>query len=335
MNINLSTSYLGLKLAHPFMPGASPMVDKLDTVKQLEDAGASAIILRSLFEEQIEMDQRGVDSLMLSYEESFAEAPSYFPRAEEFAFTPERYLDQIAAIRAAVGVPVIASLNGVSPGGWLSLAESMQQAGADALELNIYSLPSNPEISGAEIENSVIEILENIVGRVSIPVAVKLSPFYSSLPNLARRLASSGARGLVLFNRFYQPDINIDDLEVTPSLQLSDSSELRLRLRWMAILEEIKELDFAISGGVHTVEDAIKALMSGATTVQMVSALLQHGPSHLMKVIVGVYNWMEEHEYGSVEELRGCMSYRKCPDPSGYERANYLRVLQTWQVATG
>ena len=325
MNIDLSTSYLGLQLSHPFMPGASPMADNLDTVKKLEDAGASAIVLRSLFEEQIGMDRRGVDALMLSYEDSFAEAPSYFPMADEFAFTPDRYLDRIAAIRAAVALPVIASLNGVSPGGWVSLAESMQQAGAHAIELNIYHLPSDPEKSAADIENAVVEILENMLRRITIPVAVKLSPFYSSLPNFAKRLEGSGAKGLVLFNRFYQPDIDIEELEVTPSLQLSTSSELRLRLRWMAILEGVKGLDFAISGGVHTVEDALKALMSGATAVQMVSCLLQHGPSHLMKLIVGVYNWMEEHEYSSIGELRG-------PDPGGYERSNYLHVLQTWSV---
>jgi dihydroorotate dehydrogenase (fumarate) len=332
MSIDLSTTYLGLKLKHPFMPGASPLVDNLDTVRQLEDAGAAAIVLHSLFEEQIEMDWRGVDSLMLSHEESFAEAISYFPKAEEFALTPERYLDQIAAIRSAVDIPVIASLNGVTPGGWVSLAESMQQAGADALELNIYQLPADPDVSGAEIEETVVAILEAMLQRVTIPVAVKLSPFYSSLPNFAKRLAGSGASGLVLFNRFYQPDLDIEELEVTPSLRLSTSSELRLRLRWMAILEGIKELDFALSGGVHDSTDAIKAIMAGATTVQMVSCLLQHGPARLREIIVNVYEWMGEHEYASVDELRGCMSYRKCPDPGGYERANYLRVLQTWQV---
>ncbi len=332
MSIDLSTTYLGLKLKHPFMPGASPLVNNLDTVRALEDAGAAAIVLHSLFEEQIEMDWRGVDSLMLSHEESFSEAVSYFPKAEEFALTPERYLDQIAAIRSAVDIPVIASLNGVTPGGWVSLAESMQQAGADAVELNIYQLPADPEVSGSEIEDTVVEILETMLQRVSIPVAVKLSPFYSSLPNFANRLAESGASGLVLFNRFYQPDLNIEELEVTPSLRLSTSSELRLRLRWMAILEGINHLDFALSGGVHDANDAIKALMAGATTVQMVSSLLQHGPTRLREIIVNVYEWMGEHEYTSVNELRGCMSYKKCPDPGGYERANYLRVLQTWQV---
>jgi dihydroorotate dehydrogenase (fumarate) len=332
MSIDLTTNYLGLKLASPFMPGASPLVDNLDTVRKLEDAGAAAIVLHSLFEEQIEMDWRGVDSLMLSHEESTAEAISYFPRAEDFALTPERYLEQISAIREAVGVPVIASLNGITPGGWVSLAESMQQAGADALELNVYQLPADSEISGSVIEETIVSILEIMLRRITIPVAVKLSPFYSSLPNFARRLASSGASGLVLFNRFYQPDIDIEELEVKPSLLLSDSSELLLRLRWMAILESIPDLDFALSGGIHTVSDAIKALMSGATTVQMVSSLLQHGPAHLRVVIEGVTAWMSEHKYASVGELRGCMSYRKCPDPGGYERANYLRVLQTWQV---
>ncbi len=333
MSIELATNYLGLQLKHPFVPGASPLVDNLDTVRQLEDAGASAIVMRSLFEEQIEMDWRGVDSLMLSHEESSAEAISYFPRAEEFALTPDRYLEHIASIRAAVDVPVIASLNGVTPGGWVSLAESMQQAGADALELNIYQLPADTEVSGSEIEDTVVRLLDTMLGRITIPVAVKLSPFYSSLPNFAKRLAASGASGLVLFNRFYQPDINIEDLEVAPSLHLSDSSELLLRLRWMAILESIPNLDFSLSGGVHTGSDAVKALMSGATTVQMVSCLLKNGPGYLEKIITEVRDWMAEHEYASVKELRGCMSYRKCPDPGGYERANYLRVLQTWRVS--
>ena len=333
MSIELSTNYLGLQLKHPFIPGASPLADNIDTVKQLEDAGASAIVLRSLFEEQIEMDWRGVDALMLSHEESSAEAISYFPRAEEFALTPDRYLEHIAAVRASVDVPVIASLNGVTPGGWVSLAESMQQAGADALELNIYQLPADAEVSGSEIEDTVVQLLDTMLERITIPVAVKLSPFYSSLPNFAKRLAASGAGGLVLFNRFYQPDIDIEELEVAPSLQLSDSSELLLRLRWMAILESIENLDFSLSGGVHTGSDAIKALMAGSTTVQMVSCLLKNGPGHLKKIITEVNEWMTEHEYQSVKELRGCMSYRKCPDPGGYERANYLRVLQTWRVS--
>jgi len=308
------------------------MVDNLDLVKQLEDAGASAIVLHSLFEEQIEMDQRGVDALMLSHEESFSEAISYFPKSGDFAFTPDRYLEQIAAIKRCVGIPVIASLNGVTPGGWVSLAKSMEQAGASAIELNVYQLPGNPALSGTDIEVAVLEILSSMVKHITIPVAVKLSPFYSSLPNLARSLEGAGAKGLVLFNRFYQPDIDIETLEVTPSLKLSDSSELRLRLRWMAILESIQGLDFALSGGVHNSVDAIKALMAGSTTVQLVSCLLQHGPQRLREIIDGVQEWMTEHEYSSVSELRGCMSYRKCPDPGGYERANYLHILQTWQV---
>jgi len=201
------------------------------------------------------------------------------------------------------------------------------------LELNIYQLPADTEVSGSEIEDTVVRLLDTMLGRITIPVAVKLSPFYSSLPNFAKRLAASGASGLVLFNRFYQPDINIEDLEVAPSLHLSDSSELLLRLRWMAILESIPNLDFSLSGGVHTGSDAVKALMSGATTVQMVSCLLKNGPGYLEKIITEVRDWMAEHEYASVKELRGCMSYRKCPDPGGYERANYLRVLQTWRVS--
>lgn len=330
---DLSTTYLGLSLAHPFVPGASPLVDSLDTVRRLEDAGAPAIVMHSLFEEQIEMDARGVDQLMLAHEESFAEATTYFPRADEFALSPDRYLEQIARIKAAVDVPVIASLNGVSLGGWVTLAESMQQAGADALELNTYFLASDPTVDAASVELAVTDLLVATCATVTIPVAVKLSPFFSSLPNLARQLESAGADGLVLFNRFYQPDIDIENLEVTPSLRLSDPSELRLRLRWAAILEGQTSLDLALSGGVHDAADAIKALMAGATTVQLVSALLRHGPEHLRTVVEGVREWMSEHEYVNVRELRGCMSYRRCPDPAGYERANYLRVLQTWLPA--
>ncbi len=329
---DLRTEYLGLSLAHPLVPGASPLVDHLDVVRQLEDAGAPAIVMHSLFEEQIETDWRGVDRLMLSHEESFAEATTYFPHAEDFALTPDRYLEHIARIKAAVDVPVIASLNGITTGGWITLAESMQQAGADAIELNTYFLATNPERDASAVEADITDLLVALCGAVTIPVAVKLSPFFSSLPNFARQLEAAGADGLVLFNRFYQPDIDIETLEVSPSLRLSDSSELRLRLRWAAILEGQANLDLAISGGVHTAEDAIKALMAGATTVQMVSALLKQGPGHLATVLAGVKTWMAEHDYASVAELRGCMSYRHCPDPAGYERANYLRVLQTWVV---
>jgi len=332
MPTDLSTTYLGLPLKHPIMPGASPMVDNLDVVRRLEDAGASAIVMHSLFEEQIDMDWAGAERFLYSHEESYSEATSYFPSSDEFTLTPEKYLLQIAKLKETVAVPVIASLNGASPGGWVTLAEAMQDAGADALELNLYTLPSDPGLDADAIENSALEILRGIRENLTIPVAVKLSPFYSSLASFVSKLEAVGADGAVLFNRFYQPDIDIETLEVKPSLQLSDPSELRLRLRWLALLDGIPNLDFAVSGGVHSGTDVVKSVMAGASAVQMVSALLKNGPKHLEGVIREFEQWMNDHEYESVTQMRGSMSYSRCPNPSDYERANYIRVLQTWRV---
>lgn len=332
MPTDLSTTYLGLPLKHPIMPGASPMVDNLDVVRRLEDAGASAIVMHSLFEEQIDMDWAGAERFLYSHEESYSEATSYFPSSDEFTLTPEKYLLQIAKLKETVAVPVIASLNGASPGGWVTLAEAMQDAGADALELNLYTLPSDPGLDADAIENSALEILRGIRENLTIPVAVKLSPFYSSLASFVSKLEAVGADGAVLFNRFYQPDIDIETLEVKPSLQLSDPSELRLRLRWLALLDGIPNLDFAVSGGVHSGTDVVKSVMAGASTVQMVSALLKNGPKYLEGVIREFEQWMNDHEYESVTQMRGSMSYSRCPNPSDYERANYIRVLQTWRV---
>lgn len=332
MPTDLSTTYLGLKLKHPIMPGASPMVDNLDVVRRLEDAGASAIVMHSLFEEQIEMDWAGAERFLFSHEESFAEATSYFPSSDEFTLTPEKYLLQIAKLKETVEIPVIASLNGASPGGWVTLAESMQDAGADAIELNLYTLPSDPGMDADAIENSALEILRGVRENLTIPVAVKLSPFYSSLASFVSKLEAVGADGAVLFNRFYQPDIDIENLEVKPSLQLSDPSELRLRLRWLALLDGVPNLDFAVSGGVYCASDVVKSIMAGASAVQMVSALLKNGPEYVSGVIREFETWMNEHEYESVSQMRGSMSYSRCPTPSEYERANYVRVLQTWRA---
>lgn len=330
--MNLATNYLGLSLRNPVMPGASPLVDDLDLVKRLEDAGAAAIVMHSLFEEQIELEQRGYANEVESYRDSFSEALSFLPEADDFAFSVDQYLERLQGIRAAVGVPVIASLNGTSLGGWVQLAREMESAGAAAIELNYYHVPTDPKQGGRIAENDLVTLLRDLRRKVGVPVAVKLSPFFTSLPNLALRLAAAGASGLVLLNRFYQPDIDIENLDVLPTLRLSDSSELRARLRWAAILYGRVDASIAVSGGVHTAEDAIKAILAGADVVQMVSALLRHGPERLGLVLQEMTRWLEEHEYDSLDQLRGSMSLRHCPDPSGYERANYMRILQAWRV---
>jgi len=328
--MDLSTNYLGIKLSHPFMPGASPMVDDLDTVRKLEDAGASAIVMHSLFEEQIVREQMGAFMNMEGHSESFAEALSYFPKQEDYRLGPDQYLDQIRRVKRAVKVPVIASLNGTTLGGWLDHARLIEEAGADALELNVYYLATDPSENGQMLEDRTVEMVLAVKGNVKIPVAVKLSPFYTSLAHVARRMAKAGADGLVLFNRFYQPDIDIEELQVERTLQLSTSAELNLRLRWLAILSGRMRTSLAVSGGVHTAADAIKAIMTGASAVQVVSALLEKGPAYLRTLRNEVAQWLEKHEYESLEKMRGSMSLASCPDPSAYERANYMKILNSW-----
>jgi dihydroorotate dehydrogenase (fumarate) len=332
--MDLSTSYLGFTLPHPLMPGASPLSQDLDAVRQLEDAGAAAIVMHSLFEEQITREELG-DIYNLEEAAAFSEAQTYFPRPEEFALGPDRYLEQIRRIRAAVRVPVIASLNGVTPHGWLKYAKLMAQAGANALELNIYFLAADPWEPGERVEARVCEVARAVVQAVTIPVAVKLSPFFSSLPNLAKELDALGANGLVLFNRFYQPDIDIETLEIVPRLAFSSSSELLLRLRAVAMLYRRVGASLAVTGGVHTAADAIKAVMAGADAVQMTSALLKNGTRHLGEALSGMKAWMEEHEYESIRQMRGSMSLARCPDPAAFERANYMRILQSWRGQAG
>lgn len=330
--MDLTTSYLGLRLDGPFMPGASPMADQLDWVRRLEDAGASAVVLRSLFEEQITREQQGMVYHMEVSEHGHAEALSYFPRPGDFTFGPAAYLEHLRRVKEAVSIPVIGSLNGTTAEGWLDYARQMQQAGADALELNVYFLATDPNVGATAIEQRVLDVLRVVKEAVTIPVAVKLSPFFSSLAEMARRLDDSGADGLVLFNRFYQPDIDIEALEAAPVLHLSDSSELALRLRWLAILSGRLRASLAVSGGVHTPEDAIKAIMAGASAIQVVSALVAGGASRLHALRQGVVEWMEKHEYESLEQMRGCMNLVRCPDPGAFERANYMRVLQSLRV---
>lgn len=328
--MDLTTEYLGLRLKNPLLPGASPLVDSMDSVRRLEDAGAPAIIMHSLFEEQIALEARAELEDVDAHEYSFAEAATYLPAADEFALGPDRYLEQIGRIKKAVGIPVIASLNGATPGGWTHYAKLMEEAGADALELNIYYFPTDPSRTSAEVEGQVLAITRSVTAGITLPVAVKLSPFFSALPHLARQVLEAGARGLVLFNRFYQPDLDPEELEVKPTLQLSDPYELRLRLRWLAILSASLHGDLSASGGVHTGLDAVKAIMAGATTVQMVSVLLRQGPGHFAELLRFLDRWLDEHEYTSLEQLRGSLNLRTCPDPSAFERANYLKILQSW-----
>jgi dihydroorotate dehydrogenase (fumarate) len=330
--MDLSTTYLGLNLKNPVMPGASPMAHQLDNVRRLEDAGAGAIVMHSLFEEQITRSQLAEFSHTENPAESFSEAVSYFPNMEDYALGPDRYLTQISRIKEMVEVPVIGSLNGISMGGWTEFARLIQQAGADALELNVYYIASDPDESGVEVEQRTLDILQEVKDNVEIPISVKLSPFFSSPGNFAKQLDAAGAAGVVIFNRFYQPDIDIEELEATHRLDLSNSTELRLRLRWAAILYGHLNADVAISGGVHTVEDIVKAIMCGATVTQVVSSLLKYGPSHIGGMISGLGHWLEDHEYDSLDQMRGSMSHKNCPDPSVFERANYLRVLQLWKV---
>lgn len=328
--MNLETEYLGLRLKNPLMPGASPLVDDLGMVRRLEDAGAAAIVMHSLFEEQIELERAARERDVDSHTESFAEALTYLPTEEDFDESSDQYLQLIGKIKAAVSVPVIASLNGITPGGWVGHAKLIEQVGADALELNYYDLPSDPKKSGAEVEQRALDLVAAIRKEVTIPIAVKLSPFFSSLPNFVSRLTEAGANGVVLFNRFYQPDINIDDLDVDPVLELSTPSELRLRLRWLAILSAQVDTYYAATGGIHRAEDAIRAIMAGAHSVQIVSALLTNGPEHLGVVLADLTQWLEEHEYESLAQMRGTMNLKHSPDATAFERANYLRILKSW-----
>jgi dihydroorotate dehydrogenase (fumarate) len=326
--MDLTTTYLGLRLANPLMPGASPLTRTLDGVKQLQDAGASAIVLHSLFEEQIKGEQLGSLYRMEIYADSFSEALSYFPTGRQFAFGPDEYLQFIGQIKKATSLPVIGSLNGSTPGGWIEYARLIEQAGADALELNVYHISTDPQESGQELEQRLLDVARSVKQSIKIPLAVKLSPFFSSVPHLCCQLDAMSVDGLVLFNRFYQPDIDLELLEAVPRLNLSNSSELLLRLRWLAIISPHVQASLAVSGGVHTAADAVKSIMAGARAVQVVSCLLRHGPGYLRQILDGMSQWMEENEYSSVRLMQGNMSLVRCPDPHAFERANYMRILQ-------
>ncbi len=329
--MDLSTRYLGFNLPHPFMPGASPLADNLDSIRRLEDAGASAIVMRSLFEEQLIAEGLATHSSMDGPAESFAEALSYLPTPDEFVLGPDEYLEHLRKVKQAVRIPVIASLNGATLGGWMDYAKQIQQAGADALELNIYFVATDMNEPGEEVVKRTVDMVAAIKKTVTIPVAVKLSPFYSSLANVARQLDAVKVDGMVLFNRFYQPDIDVENLEVQECLTLSHSGALLMRLRWLAILSGRVKADLAVTGGVHTCLDAIKSIMCGASAVQMVSAILANGISHLTRIREEVSQWLDEHEYDSLKQMQGSMSLLKCPNPKAFERANYMHILQSWQ----
>src|SRR5580765_7548875 len=312
------------------MPGASPLADDLGMVRRLEDAGAAAIVMHSLFEEQIRSEQRDA-MLFESFGNSYAEALSYAPDVQGFALGPDEYLEQIQRIRQAVSVPVIASLNGTTPNSWIDYARLIEQAGAHALEVNVYDVPTDPMESAQDVERRTIETASAVKKSVSIPVAVKLSPFYSAFASFARRLDDTGVDGLVIFNRFYQPDIDVESLDVVPTVRLSESGDLLLRLRWLAILSARLRASLAVTGGVPTAVDAIKAVMAGAHAVQMVSALLKVGPEQLRRVREEMEWWMEEHAYESLRQMQGSMSAARSPNPAAMERSNYMRVLQSWR----
>ncbi len=329
--MDLSTEYLGLKLAHPFVMGASPLVDRLDMVRRLEDGGAAAIVMHSLFEEQLVFEQVAQSTFREPHTESFAEALSYLPEPTSFALGPDEYLEQLSKVKKTVDVPVIGSLNGVSAQGWLEFAGLIEQAGADALELNLYAINSDPECPCSNIEAEQLEMVKLVKAHTHLPVALKLSPYYTSLSHFVRRAQQAGADGFVIFNRFYQPELDIEELEIRHRLELSQSGELLLRIRWLAILSAQASASFAVTGGVHTVADSIKALMAGTDAVQLVSEILEHGPRRFEQLQQGLSEWLEQHEYESLSQLRGSMNLDRCPDPAAFERSNYMKVLQSWR----
>jgi dihydroorotate dehydrogenase (fumarate) len=331
--INLSTKYLGLKLKNPVVASASPLTRELDNFRKLEDAGASAIVMHSLFEEQINIESNELDRYLSTAEHVSAEAMGMFPEAEDYHLGPEEYLEQIVKAKAAVNVPIIGSLNGISPGGWTRYAKLIQDAGADALELNIYFIPVNPNIDAEQIENEYSYLVKEVKRGLSIPVAVKLSPFFTSMASFANRLDKAGANALVLFNRFYQPDFDLEELDVVPTLQLSRSNELRMRLHWVAILFGKIKADMAVTGGVHTAEDVIKSMMAGARVAMTTSALLQNGIDYMRFILTEIREWMDKHEYESIEQMQGSMSQKSVPHPAAYERANYVKVLSSYATA--
>ena len=329
--MDLKTTYLGLELKNPIVVGACPLGTSVDSIEALEGAGAAAVVLPSLFEEEIMAAARSAME-MESAGAGFAEAGSYMPNPDGYHIGPGQYLDHLTAAKDAVSIPIIGSLNGNSVGGWTSYSKKMEEAGADALELNTYLLPFDINETGAEVEQRTIDIVASVKQTVSIPVSVKLSPFFSSLPNLAKRLEEVGTDGVVMFNRFYQPDIDIENLEVVPNLRLSTADELRLRLRWLAVLSAQTKMSLGATGGAHSAVDVIKAVMCGAHSVQLVSALLIHGPDHIGRTLEAMSFWLTDHEYTSLEQMQGSLSLSKVENPKAFARANYMKMLDSWEM---
>jgi dihydroorotate dehydrogenase (fumarate) len=329
--MDLTTTYMGLSLQHPVVPSASPLSKKVSGIRQMEDAGAAAITMYSLFEEQIDLEALAHHHFIEQATFVSAEATAYYPPLAEYNRGPDGYLELIREAKAAVDIPIIGSLNGVTPGGWTRYARLIEQAGADALELNVYLIPTRADLSGDDVERIYLDVLREVTTQVRIPVAMKLSPFFSAMPNMAYRLDAAGADALVLFNRFYQPDFDLEDLTVTPNLVLSRPVEMRLPLRWIAILFGSVKASLALTTGVHTSEDVLKAIMAGADIANIASVLLEEGVDVIPKLIEGVSIWMEEHEYESVAQMKGALSQRNVAEPAAFERANYMKVLGSWR----
>lgn len=329
--MTLTTNYMGMALKNPIVASSSPLSHNVDSIRRLEDAGAAAVVMYSLFEEQITFDSFYIDYYLTSGTDSFAESLTYFPEMQGYNLWPDEYMNLIRRAKESVDIPIIGSLNGVSSGGWVDYAALMQEAGADAIELNVYYIPTNENLQGSEVENIYLETLRTVKSSVSLPVAMKLSPYFSSTAHMAKRLVDEGANGLVLFNRFYQPDIDLETLEVVPRLVLSNSNELRLPLRWVAILYGRLLADFAVTTGIHSSQDVLKALMAGAKVTMMASELLQNGIRRINEIIEEVKLWMDEHEYESVSQMIGSMSQLHCAEPAAFERANYMKTLASYR----
>lgn len=328
---DLTTTYLGLNLKNPLVASASPLSKKIDKAKKLEEAGISAIVMYSLFEEQIIHESLELDHFLSRGAESFAEALTYLPDGGMYGVSPEKYLNQVAGLKKTVKIPVIGSLNGVSKGGWTGYAKKVEEAGADALELNLYFLSTDPNMTAAEIEDAQVELVAEVRSTIKIPLAVKLSPFVTSLPNFAKRIVDAGVNGLVLFNRFYQPDFDLDELDIIHSLDLSTSADLRLPLRWISILYGKVNADYALTSGVHTANDVIKSMMAGAKVAMMASNLLHKGETVIPAMLNDLQTWMKEREYESVRQMQGSMSQKNVKEPAAFERANYMKVLGSWR----
>jgi dihydroorotate dehydrogenase (fumarate) len=328
---DLSTTYLGLNLKNPLVASASPLSKKVETARRLEEAGIAAIVMYSLFEEQIIHESLELDHYLTRGTDSFAEAMSYLPDGGMYSIGPEKYLDQVAGLKKALKIPVIGSLNGVSKGGWTRYAKQIQDAGADALELNLYYIPTDLDLTAQELENSQVELVAEVKSVISIPLAVKLSPFVTALPNFARRIVEAGANGLVLFNRFYQPDFDLEELEIVHNLDLSTSADLRLPLRWISILYDKVKADFALTSGVHTAKDVLKSMMAGAKVAMTASHLLLNGEQAIGPILSDLEAWMKEREYESIEQMQGSMSQKNVREPAAFERANYMKVLGSWR----